>query len=76
MYLSEYLLHYAKSECLKLGLVMLKKSQTLKTTVIDILKKHKNSVAAQKDFNKRCPPAIEDQFKRLVADVRNLELEL
>lgn len=28
MYLSEFLLHYAKSECLKMGLLMLKQKKS------------------------------------------------
>lgn len=39
MYLSEFLLHYAKSECLKLGLMILKQNKSLKTVVLNLLKR-------------------------------------
>ena len=39
MYLSEYLTHYAKSEGLKLGLMMLKLRQNYQKVVIGLLKK-------------------------------------
>lgn len=43
MYLSEFLLHYAKSECLKLGLMILKQNKPLKTVVLNLLKRQQNS---------------------------------
>ena len=43
MYLSEFLLHYAKSECLKLGLMILKQNKTYQGVVVGILKKHNNT---------------------------------
>ena len=51
MYLSEFLLHYAKSECLKMGLLIIKAQQRSKKAnyqkvVIDILKKHPNTETA------------------------------
>ena len=39
MYLSEFLLHYAKSECLKLGLMILKQGKSLKAVVTGLLKR-------------------------------------
>ena len=33
MYLSEYLLHYAKAECLKIGVMMLKLRKPFKETI-------------------------------------------
>lgn len=59
MYLYEYLLHYAKSECLKMGLTMMKKNQDFKTTVINFIKRHPDTQQAQKDFKKRCPAGID-----------------
>ena len=59
MYLSEFLLHYAKSECLKLGLMMLKQKKTYQQIVIALLKKHPNQEKNIKDYIKRCPPGID-----------------
>jgi len=39
MYLSEFLLHYAKSECLKLGLMILKANKTFQAVVVGLLKR-------------------------------------
>ena len=47
MYLSEFLLHYAKSECLKLGLMILKQNKSLKQVVLNLLKRQRNSQAGQ-----------------------------
>ena len=38
MFVYEYLIHYAKLECLKLGTMMLKKQQTIQNVISDILK--------------------------------------
>ena len=76
MYLSEYMLHYAKIECIKLGLVMLKQKKTFQQIVVSLLKKHPNSESAQKDFIKKCPDGIDKQFNDLVAEVRAVDLEL
>ena len=76
MYLSEFLLHYAKSECLKLGLMIIKSQSTYKTVVKNILKRIPNSENAQKDFIRRCPDNFEEQFKVLVDRVRIVEDKL
>ena len=60
MYLSEFLLHYAKSECLKLGLMILKQNKSLKQVVLNLLKKHRNSQSGQKDWMKRCPKSLNE----------------
>ena len=43
MYLSEYLLHYAKAECLKIGVMMLKLRKPFKETISNIIGKRDNS---------------------------------
>ena len=43
MYLSEFMLHYAKIECIKLGLTMLKQKKSFQQIVVAILKKQPNS---------------------------------
>lgn len=63
MYLSEFLPHYAKAECLKMGVMILKAQQKSKRAnyqkvVIDLLKKHPNTETAQKDFIRKCPSEI------------------
>ena len=40
MYLNEFCLHYAKSECLKMALLMMKTHSNYKTCVVSLLKKH------------------------------------
>lgn len=62
MYLSEFLLHYAKSECLKLGLMILKQNKSLKTVILNLLKRQQNSQDGQKEWIKRCPKTLNDQF--------------
>jgi len=76
MYLSEFLLHYAKSECLKFGLQMLKQKKTYLQMTLSLLKRHSNTEKCQKDFIKRCPDGIDDQFNRLVQEVRDIEAQL
>ena len=66
MYLYEYMLHYAKSECLKMGLLMLKQKKNYQQTVIGLLKKHPDTQFAIKEFKKRCPAEIDAQFSELV----------
>lgn len=76
MYLSEFLLHYAKSECLKLGLMILKQQKSFKSVVVGLIKRHPNTLQAQKEWMRKCPVEIEQQFERLVNEVRALEAKL
>lgn len=76
MYLSEYLLHYAKAECLKIGVMMLKLRKPFKETIQNIIGKRDNSELALKDWAKRCPQGIDKQFNELVLAVRTLEVKL
>lgn len=46
MYLSEYLLHYAKAECLKIGVMMLKLRKPFKDTILHIIGKRDKSQPA------------------------------
>lgn len=61
MYLYEFLLHYAKSECLRLGLNMLKQKMTYMQVTVHALRKvqNYNTDASIKEFKKRCPPGID-----------------
>ena len=76
MYLSEYLLHYAKAECLKIGVMMLKLRKPFKETIMSIISKRQDSSDALKEWSKRCPPGIDKQFNELVLAVRTLEVKL
>ena len=76
MYLSEFLLHYSKSECLKLGLMILKQNKSLKQVVLNLLKRQRNSQNGQKDWLKRCPKSMNEQFGKLVTEVRELEARI
>lgn len=81
MYLNEFLLHYAKSECLSMGILIMKAQQKSKRAnfqkvVIDLLKRHPNTETAQKDFIKRCPPEIHVQFEELLQRTRTVEEKL
>lgn len=40
MYLNEFCQRYAKNECLKMALLMLKTHSNYKTCVVSLLKKH------------------------------------
>ena len=62
MYLSEFMLHYAKSECLKMGLMIIKQQSNYRKITINLLKKHPNTASAQKDFIRKCPDGIDEQF--------------
>ena len=76
MYLSEFLVHYAKSECLRIGLNMLKQKASYQQVIVALLKKHKDTKQAQQDFIKRCPEGIDEQFNALVHEVREVEQKL
>ena len=52
---------------------MLKQKKTFQKVVISLLAKHRNSESAQKDFIKRCPATINEQFNDLVKEVRSVE---
>ena len=73
MYLSEYMLHYAKAECLKVDLMMQKQKKTFQEVVIGILEKKQGTQKAQKEFLRRCPQEINVQFRDLVSQMRELE---
>ena len=78
MYLLEFLLHYAKSESLRIGLNMLKQKKSYQQVVVALLKKHGNTAKAQKDFMESCPKnsGIDKQFNDLVQEVRVVEAKL
>ena len=76
MYLYEFLLHYAKSECLRIGLNMLKSKKSYQAVTVALLKKHRDTQQAIKDFIKKCPKDIDTQFNALVSEVRDVEQKL
>lgn len=77
MYLPEFLLHYAKSESLRIGLNILKQNKTYQQVVVALLKKQPNTANAQKVFAKRYPSGVIDkQFNELVQEVRLVEVKL
>ena len=73
MYMSEHLLHFAKSEGIQLALMLLKQRKPYSNVVLSLLQKHKKTEEAQRSFLERCPEGIEDQLNNLVNEVNKLE---
>ena len=70
MYLREYIPHYAKSECIDLYTLMRKGDGTMKSAGVGLLKEHKASKKIVTMFEKNCKPEIDQQFKRLMDEVK------
>ena len=73
MELDEYLKHYSKSECILLSTLMRKGDGTVKNTVVKMLEQHKVDKPTIQKYEKRCPSEIDEQFKRLMDEVKDFE---
>ena len=56
--------------------MMLKQKKSYKKVIVGLIKKQQNSESAVKEFIKRCPDDMDEQFNALVEKVRKLEIKL
>ena len=73
---SEYMLHNARAEAIKLDHLMKTQNMTLQEVVIGIIKKTPGTQKEQKAFLKRCPPEVDTQFRSLVQQLHEIEPEM
>ena len=76
MLLDEYLKYYSRIECIELSTLIRKSDGTLKTTVLNLLSKHKidkEDNKVMRRYDRMCKQEMDQEFSRLMDEVKLLD---